>query len=502
MPRLLLSSSHVPFISAIGLVCLLLAVLVPWGGTAETATKPLEARGTVTATRPGPKAVGQAPVYVGAYSVDHEFKFVTEKCMKIIRSKKILFGSRSWGLGLGTTMARKDKKYEVVWRSRSRQRVNDKERVLKADAFDQPGVVHYVFDFAPRRWVFMDDFLRKDPWKFGGKVDGAFQSLYCGPTKEAKQMADEYFPMLDKLIKDFPNVKFAILTHPVSGDGVDLRGKNRPAASGWNIGGGDYSDEAVKRYYGRLPILDIRDIVSTHANGKPCTFEHNGKTYRKLCPEYNVNKDLIHPNTPEARERMGKGFILLLAKMFCPDMLPPLNTPKPEILKEGRTSGDGAVLPLPPAERRLTDPQLRRSLRDRDPRIRLPEGHRLVLFREPPPRPYEPKPGELAFDMDRETVGMLRPWRWSGRSPGSLPGTTAGDTTRPLATSLPTTYTSAGAMTSWPVGPNSRRRLSPGVGRATGQAQGRSIRSRIHNLIHRRSTVNSADDVHSGTDQT
>jgi hypothetical protein len=30
---------------------------------------------------------------------------------------------------------------------------------------------------------------------------------------------------------------------------------------------------------------------------------------------------------------MGKGFILLLTKMFCADKLPPLDTPKPEILK-------------------------------------------------------------------------------------------------------------------------------------------------------------------------
>ena len=36
---------------------------------------------------------------------------------------------------------------------------------------------------------------------------------------------------------------------------------------------------------------------------------------------------------PEARERMGKGFILLLTKMFCADKLPRLETPKPEILK-------------------------------------------------------------------------------------------------------------------------------------------------------------------------
>ena len=337
-------SRRAQFVSACGLACLLLGVLALCGGAAETTptTKPLDPPATSAKAKPGAKAGDKAPIYVGAYSVDHEFKFVTEECMKIIRSKKILFGSRSWGLGLGTIMARKDKKYAVVWESPSRERVDDKTRVLKADAFGQPKIVHYIFNMVPKRWAFMDDFVRKDPWKFGGKIDGCFQSLYCGRQKEAQQMADEYFPMLDKLIKDYPKVRFAILTHPVSGDGPDMKGNNKDAAGAWNIGGGDYSEKVVKRYYGKIPILDIRDIVSTHANGKPCTFEHNGKTYRKLCPEYNVNKDLIHPNTPEARERMGKGFILLLAKMFCADKLPPLKTPKPDILKQGRPRKDGA----------------------------------------------------------------------------------------------------------------------------------------------------------------
>ena len=330
-------SRRAQFVSACGLTCLLLGVLALWGRAEEapTTTKPSSPSSTLPTTKPGAKAADKAPVYVGAYSVDHEFQFVTEECMKIIRSKKILFGSRSWGLGLGTIMGSKDKKYEVVWDTHAAERVNDKERVLKPDAFDQPKIVHYVFDMVPKRWAFMDDFLRKDPWKFGGKIDGAFQSLYCGPKKEAQQMADEYFPMLDKLVKDFPNVKFAIFTHNVSGEGPDMKGVNKPAESDWNIGGGDYSEAVIKRYYGKLPILDIRDIVSTHADGTTCTFQFNGKTYRKLCPEYNVKGgDLIHPNTPEARERMGKGFILLLAKMFCADKLPPLDTPKPEILQD------------------------------------------------------------------------------------------------------------------------------------------------------------------------
>ena len=50
----------------------------------------------------------------------------------------------------------------------------------------------------------------------------------------------------------------------------------------------------------------------------------------------------LKPDWPEARERMGKGFILLLAKMFCADKLPTLDTPKPEILKQEGPRKGGA----------------------------------------------------------------------------------------------------------------------------------------------------------------
>jgi len=303
---------------AIALASLLLAVLAPQARAADSA-----------ATKPA----ANVP-YVGAYSVDHEFQYVTDEIMEIIRSKKILFGSRSWGLNIGNTMGSKDKKYKLVWEPYGNPQVDANHMTLKPEVFDKPKIVHYVMAPVPKRWAFLDDFLRKDPWKFGDKVDGAFQFLYCGPGKEAEQFATEYFPMLDKLVADFPNVKFAIATHHVSGDGNDMKGVAKDANSAWNIAGEEYTQAVIKRYYGKLPILDLRDIVSTHPDGTSCTFTVNGKTYHKMCPEYIIpNGDQIHANSALGRERLGKGYILLLAKMFAADKLPPLNTPKPEILK-------------------------------------------------------------------------------------------------------------------------------------------------------------------------
>jgi len=277
-----------------------------------------------------------APIYVGAWSVDHEWSIVTPECLKIIASKRILYGSRSWGLTIGGYVSRNAK--PITWEGNKRISEKDmvtpdkKDFVIGPDAFKEPKIINFIFDPGPTRFTYFDDFLRKEPWKFGTKIDGALQTLYYIADK--KNFEESYFPILDALVKDFPNVKFAVCTHDISASGKDLSGKEQPEASAWNIRGGDYSDAVVRKYYGKLPIFDIRDIVSTRADGTVASFVHDGKTYRKLVREYNKSGDLIHANSDEGSARLGKGFLILLTKMFCADKIPhDLKTPKPEILK-------------------------------------------------------------------------------------------------------------------------------------------------------------------------
>jgi len=51
-------------------------------------------------------AKNSEPIYVGGYSVDHEYNIVTDECLKILSTKKILYGSRSWGLVIGSYVSR------------------------------------------------------------------------------------------------------------------------------------------------------------------------------------------------------------------------------------------------------------------------------------------------------------------------------------------------------------------------------------------------------------
>jgi len=275
------------------------------------------------------------PVYVNAYSVDHEFDIVTPECLNALKSKRILFGSRSWGLVIGGYMTANAKATGLKWQNFP-TKINDSNRVLPANVFDSPQIVHFLFEPQPKRWAYMDDFLRKGPWNFGPKIDGCFQSLY---NLSRTEPIDDYFSLLDSWIKDFPNVKFAVFTHPVSASGKDMKGKDAPEDSAWNVEGGEYSEKAIRRYYGKIPIFDIRDIVSTAPDGTLCEFTLKGKTYRKLCPEYNTNQDMIHPNSPLIKERIGKGFMIFLVKTYCADLVPPekMKSPVPAIL-----SGDAS----------------------------------------------------------------------------------------------------------------------------------------------------------------
>ena len=270
----------------------------------------------------GKAADTMPPIYVNSYSVDHEYDIVTDECLKILSTKKMIFGSRSWGLVLGGYFTKHKGDTGITWEGNVR--ISEKDKVLTADSFKDPKIINFIFDPVKTRLQYMDDYLRMDPWKFGNKADGCFQSLYILGGNE--DIAEEYFPMLDAWIKDFPKVKFAIFTHPVSASGIDIYKKEQPEASAWNIVGGDYSEKVIKKYYGKIPIYDIRDIVST----KP-----DGKTYRKLCNEYNKNNDMIHPNTDEINERLGKGLLIMLAKMFCADKIPKAKwpSPKPEGIK-------------------------------------------------------------------------------------------------------------------------------------------------------------------------
>jgi len=244
-------------------------------------------------------------IYVGGYEVNHDFDGITDECLDLIKTKRILFGSRSIGLATlaGLRNLADDPKYAL---NIEQYRIDGGE-IIPDNAFDSPKMVHFVFSLYPieERWNHFNNYIRNN----SDKIDVAFEYLYASVPSGVYAMYDGYTPVLNSLVEDFPGIKFAITTHPV--DTV-----TSPETS-FNIGGKWYSEMVIGDYSGILPILDVRDIESTRSDDSICYFEYNGEIYRNLCPEYNVNGDTLHPNTEEAVERLGKGIFILLSKMFC-----------------------------------------------------------------------------------------------------------------------------------------------------------------------------------------
>ena len=245
-------------------------------------------------------------IYVGGYEVNHDFDGITDECLDLIRTKTILFGGRSisgntiYGLYF---LGDKNPRYKldiVSYNLSIGETIPD-------DIFDTPKFVHYSYVISPveGRWTTFDSYSRT----YHDKIDAAFQFLHSSYAGCPQALFDDYTPVFDALLVDVPDIQFAIATHT-----LDTR-TNDDAR--FNFEGKWYSDKIKETYTGVVPIFDLEDIESTRADDSICEFNYGGTIYRRMCPEYNTNGDYIHPNSEEARERLGKGILVLLSKMFC-----------------------------------------------------------------------------------------------------------------------------------------------------------------------------------------
>ena len=141
--------------------------------------------------------------------------------LKELGTKRILLGSRSWGQAIAGWVATNAKAIKVDRVRMPMEKtatekipVEKKLEVVPADAFKEPKLLNYVFGVESDRFMHFDTYLRKDPWKFGSKIDGGLQTLYY--ISDKKNLDESYFPILDALVKDFPKIKLALRHFPGS----------------------------------------------------------------------------------------------------------------------------------------------------------------------------------------------------------------------------------------------------------------------------------------------
>jgi hypothetical protein len=251
-------------------------------------------------------------IVVGGYEVNHDFDGITDECLDLIRTKRILLGTRSIGL---VTMAglrnlEEDPKYSLT---REQYWIPNGD-IIPDDAFNEPKLVHFIYTLHPMeaRWATFESYIRSNY----DKIDVAMLYLYTCGYGGPYALYDGYTPVFDSLRNDFPNINFAIATHPL--DTV------ASPETRFNFDAKWYNDTVIENYAGVVPIFDIAGVESTRSDDSICQFEYDGTWYRNLCPEYTLHGDLIHPSTEEGVERFGKGIFVLLSKMFCEQQTEPV----------------------------------------------------------------------------------------------------------------------------------------------------------------------------------
>jgi hypothetical protein len=239
------------------------------------------------------------PFYVGADEADNEFDRITAADMEVIRSKRVLMGSRSFGLSLLSGVNSLAIANPIYQLNRSPTYDVNNGGDIPLNVFDNFRFVHYLCTLNPTyatRLAEIDNFVRN---RYHSQLDAVMiEYHFCDaatfPTYQAT---------LDGWRRDFPHMKVIYVTSGYMIDQYYHASNQASAQFGALVRGA---------YMGVQPLYDMARLLGTDPAG-----QWQGDF---LLPEYNLyypNGDNVHPNTPFITERMGKALLLVLYKMFC-----------------------------------------------------------------------------------------------------------------------------------------------------------------------------------------
>jgi hypothetical protein len=253
-------------------------------------------------------AAAEPAPYVDSAAIRERFASITAADMELLRSKRILLASRSFGLnlykGLGA-LAKADARYDLLG---SYQRFDVAKAggdlsIIPPDVFTKSRFVHFLATYWPhtKRVEEMDHLLRDAPHRFGKTVD-AVVIFYHTAIPAA---FPTYSSGMDALHRDFPNVRFIYVTPGFMG----------PARAADNENSFAFGELARARYRGREPLYDLGKILSD-----------DFRAGHAFCPEYSQDPAGVHPDLPAGEAMMAKGFLLVLRDAFKRDPAPTVDT--------------------------------------------------------------------------------------------------------------------------------------------------------------------------------
>ncbi|NRA38616.1 MAG: leucine-rich repeat domain-containing protein [Planctomycetes bacterium] len=239
-------------------------------------------------------ALQAAAPYINSQAIKERFDSITATDMDLLRSKKILFASRSFGLNLNGGLAQLAKKNNMYAFLDSYQKFDvfkagGDVKIIPADIFKDKNYVHFLATYWPhtKRIDEIESLLTKNPHQFHETVDIAI--IYFHTAKAS--IFDTYAAKMDAMREAYPNITFIYVC---SGYMAEKKSDANDQAKLFN-------DQVIARYKGKVPLYDLGAILSDD--------HRDGNWY---CPEYSKDPAGVHPNLEAGQSMMAKGFLLVL----------------------------------------------------------------------------------------------------------------------------------------------------------------------------------------------
>jgi hypothetical protein len=239
--------------------------------------------------------------YVNAAVADTEFHRITAADMDVIRSKKVLFATRSYGQNLYNglvSLANKNPMHNLL-NSYVRYDVfsaGGNLGVIPPDAFHNYNFVHFMRSPSPPAdGIYETDrLIRNFPHYFKDNADAVM--IYEFASDSAITYGP-YTTTMDSLRASFPYINVIYSTGAL----FDPR-----YAATDNIAYAQYNAAVRSRYKGRAPFYDLAYMQN---NDSACG--------DNMCANYTTDPAGTHPNTEFIQERLAKGFLVMLYKLYC-----------------------------------------------------------------------------------------------------------------------------------------------------------------------------------------